>query len=73
VDTNAIRYAIQKAGKLPSGCGYRILITNKPGRPNVPGWIAGTLRSLDGFVEQRIGTTVNAAGLGGGISYYRKR
>jgi hypothetical protein len=72
VDTDAIRYAIQKAGQVPSACSYRIVIKNKPGRPDVSGWSSTTFRSTSGFVEQRIGTTVNASGLGGGISYYRK-
>ena len=72
VDSYAIRYAIQKAGKVPSQCDYRIVATTKPGRPDVPGWSSTTLRSLSGFVEQQIGTTINASGLGGGISYYRK-
>lgn len=71
-DTDAIRYAIQKSGAYPSSCRYQIKVTTKPGRPNVMGWGPATFRSTSGFVEQSIGTTVEASGLGGGFSYYRK-
>ncbi len=33
VDTDAIKYHILKAGVWPSTCEYRIVVTNKPGRP----------------------------------------
>ncbi len=72
VDTDAIKYHILKAGVWPSTCEYRIVVTNKPGRPDVAGWGPATLRSTDGFVKQSIGTTIDGSGLSTGASYWRK-
>lgn len=72
-DTDGIRYAIQKAGLHPSSCRYQIKVTTKAGRQHVNGWSSTTFRSTAGLVEQRIGTTVDASGLGGGFSYYRRK
>lgn len=72
-DTDAIRFAIKKSGVLPSTAKYRVVATTAPGRPDVPGWSSTTLRSTDGMVEQRIGTSIEASGLSGGVSYYRRK
>lgn len=72
-DTDAIRFAIKKAGVLPSTARYRVVATTAAGRPDVTGWSSTTLRSTDGMVEQRIGTSIEASGLGGGVSYYRRK
>lgn len=72
-DTDAIRLAIQKSGVLPSTAKYRIVATTASGRPDVQGWSSTTLRSTAGLVEQRIGTSIEASGLSGGLSYYRRR
>ena len=72
VDTDAIKYHIIKAGVWPSTCEYRIVVTNKPGRPDVAGWGPATLRSTDGFVKQSIGTTIDGSGLSTGTGYWRK-
>lgn len=71
-DTEAIRFAIKKAGVLPSAAKYRVVACTANGRPVVDGWSSTTLRSTDGMVEQRIGTSIEASGLSGGISYYRR-
>jgi hypothetical protein len=71
-DTDQIRYAIQKAGVMPSASRYAVIVTLKPNYQTVPGWGSTTLRSTAGFVEQRIGTTVEASGLSGSFSYYRR-
>ena len=71
-DTDAIRYAILKAGVYPKDALYDIKVTTKPGRPAVDGWVTTTLRSTEGMVEQRIGTAIEARGLSGGLSYYRR-
>lgn len=71
VDTDDIKYHIQKAGYWPSTCEYRIVVTNKPGRPDVSGWSTTTLRSTSGFVRQSIGTTINGSGLNAGTGYWR--
>lgn len=72
VNTDDIRYHIRKAGQWPSACDYRIVLTTKPGRPNVEGWSGTTLRSTDGFVRQSLGTTIDGDGLRTGTSYWRK-
>jgi hypothetical protein len=73
VDSDAIKYHILKAGKCPGDCEYRILLTNKPGRPDVAGWSKTSFRSTDGFVRQSIGTTIDAGGLSSGVGYWRKK
>ena len=71
-DTDQIRYAIKKAGLLPATAEYQVKVTNKRGAQNVDGWSSTTYRSTAGLVEQRIGTTIEASGLSGGMSYYRR-
>ncbi len=72
VNTDDIRYAIKKAGIWPSECKYRVVVTTKPGRPDVQGWSSATLRSTDGFEKQSIGTTIDGSGVSVGTGYYRK-
>jgi hypothetical protein len=72
VDSDAIRFAILKAGVHPALADYGVKVTRKPGFPAVDGWTSATFRSTAGFVEQRIGTTVEGSGLSGGFSYYRR-
>jgi hypothetical protein len=72
-DTDMIRFAIKKAGILPSSAEYTLIVDLATGSPPVPGWTSTTYRSVLGMVEQRIGTTIEAGGLSGGVSYYRTR
>lgn len=72
VDTDAIRFAIAKAGLWPSQCQYRIVTDTKPNRPDVAGWSRTAYRSTDGFVRHSIGTTIGAVGAGSGTAYWRK-
>lgn len=72
VDTDLIKYHILKSGNWPGSCEYRIVVTNKPGRPDVDGWSKATLRSTDGFVKQSIGTGIDGSGLSTGMSYWRQ-
>lgn len=72
VNTDDIRYHIRKAGQWPSSCDYRVIVTTKPGRPNVAGWNGATFRSTDGFVRQSIGTTIDGNGISTGTAYWRK-
>ena len=71
-DTEQLKYHIRKAGLAPSDATYDILIKNKPGRPDVPGWGTGTYRSTDGFVRHSLGSTIEHYGLGGNAAYWRK-
>jgi hypothetical protein len=72
LDSDIIKYHIGKAGVCPANCEYRIVVTTKPGRPDVEGWSNTTLRSTDGFVKQSIGTTIDANGLRASSGYWRK-
>jgi hypothetical protein len=71
-DTDQLRYAIQKAGVIPSAAKYDILLKTKPGRPNVLGWGPGQYRSTAGMVKQSLGATVEHNGLGAQAAYWRK-
>lgn len=73
VDTDQIYYAIRKQGLWPRDCSYRVVVSTRPGRPDVPGWNPTTLRSTEGFVRHSIGTNIDAGGLGARASYYRKK
>ena len=70
-DTEQLRYAILKEGLWPSEAHYRVLLQNKPGRPAVSGWGPASARSLDGFVRQSLGTTIEHGGLGASAHYWR--
>jgi hypothetical protein len=72
-DTEAIKLAILKAGVWPATADYELKVTTAAGRPEVSGWTTTTFRSTAGMVQQSIGTTVEASGLSGGFSYYRRR
>lgn len=72
VNTEDIKYHIRKAGQWPSACDYRVILTTKPGRPNVEGWSGATFRSTDGFVRQSLGTTIDGNGIKTGTAYWRK-
>ena len=71
-DTDQLRYAIRKAGVAPINAKYRLVLENKPGRPDVPGWSPTTYRSTEGMVRQSLGTTIEHSGLGANTSYLRK-
>jgi hypothetical protein len=72
VNTDDIKYHIRKAGQWPSNCDYRVILTTKPGRPNVDGWSTTSFRSTDGFVRQSLGTTIDGNGIRTGTAYWRK-
>ena len=72
-DTDQLRYAILKAGVLPSQAKYGLLLQNKPGRPNVLGWGPVQARSTEGMVRQSLGSTIQHNGLGGQTAYWRQR
>ncbi|MFO1089362.1 hypothetical protein SAMN02745194_02559 [Roseomonas rosea] len=71
-DTEQLKYAIRKAGLVPSEARYRLLLQSKPGRPDVAGWSKASGRSTEGMVRQSLGTTVEHSGLGASTSYLRR-
>jgi len=71
-DTEQLKYHIRKAGVSPSVAGYRLLMDNKDGRPDVEGWSTTSYRSTDGMVRQSLGSTIEHSGLGASAAYWRK-
>jgi len=73
VNTDDIKYHIQKAGQWPATCKYDIIVTTKPGRAAVDGWGNAAFRSTDGMIRQSLGTTIDGNGLTSGSAYWRQR
>lgn len=71
-DTDQLKYHIRKAGVAPGEASYRLLMDNKPGRPDVEGWSPTNYRSTDGMVRQSLGATIEHSGLGASTAYWRK-
>lgn len=71
VDTAAVRYAIAKAGVVPSSCRYN-LILSAPGGADVQGWSDCELRSTDGFKRFAVGATVGGNGLSAQTAYWSR-
>ncbi len=72
VDTSAIKYHIAKAGLVPAWCNYNLILTTKPGRPEVHGWGLGDLRSTEGFKRYSVGATIGGDGLSAQSSYWSR-
>jgi len=72
VDTDAIRFAIKKAGVDPKRCSYRIIVHTKPGSPSVEGWEPAELLSTSGLVRQSVGTAIGTNDVSSRVSYWRK-
>jgi hypothetical protein len=72
VDAAAVRYAILKQGHTPSSCRYDIKVTNKPGRPDVPGWGPCEFRSTEGFKRYAVGSAVGGNGLSAEVAYWSR-
>jgi Bacterial HORMA domain 2 len=71
-DTDQIKYHIRKAGLWPSQASYRLLLQNKPGRPDVDGWGPAEYRFTEGFARHGLGSTIEHNGLSGSAAYWRK-
>jgi hypothetical protein len=71
-DTEQLRYNIKKAGIQPQDAKYSLSLITAPGRPAVNGWGPSTLRPIDGFVRQSLGSTIEHSGLGAQAAYWRK-
>lgn len=71
-DTEQLKYHIRKAGLASSEASYRLVMNNKPDRPDVPGWSSTKFRSREGMVRQSLGSTIEHSGLGAAAAYWRK-
>jgi hypothetical protein len=72
VDADAVRYAIAKAGLVPSACRYEIKMNTKPGALDVHGWGLGQFRSTAGFRRYSLGATIGGNGLSAQTAYWSK-
>lgn len=72
LDSAQIKYSIEKSGRWPSKCNYRIVADTLSGRPDVEGWSTTTLLSTDGFMQHSIGTTISGSDITTGTSYWKK-
>ncbi|WP_349742963.1 HORMA domain containing protein [Roseateles cavernae] len=71
-DTEQLKYAIRKAGLMPSEARYRVVVHRTAGYSEVAGWSTCELRSTAGMVQQSLGTTIEHNGLGANTTYWRK-
>jgi len=70
-DPDDIKYHLLKSGKVPSKCGYAVIVDTKPGRPDVEGWSRCTLRDTGHLRQFCLGTTISASTTGTRTSYWR--
>jgi hypothetical protein len=72
VDTDAVRYAIRKAGLVPSTCSYALKLMNSAGRPDVAGWAACKFRSTDALKRFSAGATIGGHGITTQTAYWSR-
>ncbi|MGO9061257.1 MAG: HORMA domain containing protein [Candidatus Binataceae bacterium] len=72
VDTSAVRYAIAKAGLVPSSCSYDIILTHAAAAPDVIGWGEVSFRGTDGFKRYSVGATIGGNGLSAETAYWSR-
>lgn len=72
VDTAGVGYSIAKAGLVPSVCRYDLSLRTTSGRPDVPGWGPGHLRSTEGFRRYSVGASVGGTDLTAQASYWSR-
>jgi hypothetical protein len=71
VDREHLQRTIEKVGRPPSGCTYTIILTTKPGRPDVQGMSSCTKRSTAGLVSRATGTAIATHDITAGLNYWR--
>lgn len=71
-DTDQLQYHLRKVGLAPSDAWFRVLATNKPGKPTVDGWTGTNAYPTEGMVRQSLGGTIEHHGLGANTAYWRK-
>lgn len=72
VDTDVIRYHINKAGLVPADCYYDIKLKTSQGRPDVQGWVPCSLRSTESFKRYSLGATVGGNEISAQTSYWSR-
>lgn len=72
VDRDFFEESFVKAEAPPKGCLYRIALSTRPGRPDIPGVSSITLRSTAGLVARETGTVIATSDIMASARYYRK-
>ncbi len=62
---------IAKASKPPNNAVYRVVLTNKPGRPDVPGMSSTEFKSTEGMICRSAGTSIATSDVMAGLQYWR--
>ncbi|WNV74350.1 HORMA domain containing protein [Geodermatophilus sp. DSM 44513] len=70
LDSDAVAFALKKAGVSAVRCNYRVVADAAFGYPAVDGWSDTTLRSTTGFTRHSLGTSITGGALGADLSYY---
>jgi hypothetical protein len=71
VDREHIQRTIDKAGKPPAGCIYRVILTCSPGRPDFPSMVSTQFKSTDGLISRSTGTAIATHDVMAGLRYWR--
>jgi hypothetical protein len=71
VDRDHLRRTIEKAGRPPAGCEYRVLLSAHAGRPEMPGMATVSFKSTDGLVSRSTGTSIATQDVMAGLRYWR--
>lgn len=71
VDRAFFEGSLAKAKAPPAGCSYRIVLFTTPGRPDVAGVSATTMRSINGLIAREVGTVIATPDIMASARYYR--
>lgn len=71
VDREHLRRTIEKVGRPPSGCVYRILLGAKPGRQHVDGMVDAYYKSTSGLIARSTGTAIATHDIMAGLRYWK--
>ena len=71
VDRDHLKRTIDKAGRPPAGCIYRVVLSCRPGYTEYPGMGSTDFKSTDGLVSRSTGTAIATQDLMAGLRYWR--
>ena len=72
VDREHLRRTIEKAGKPPPGCVYRVVLRHAAGAAEVVGMQSTSLRATDGFTTRATGTSIATPDIMAGLRYWKR-
>ncbi|MBN8529377.1 hypothetical protein [Brevundimonas vesicularis] len=71
VDRDHVQRTIDKVGRPPAGCVYRIILTSQRGRPDVAGMSSASHLATTGLVSRSTGTAIATHDITAGLNYWR--